>query len=199
MIDTQPEDDRLRSLFARAAAGDGDAREQILIDELDRLRAFIRLRSGAHIRAKESSSDLLQSVCREALGDLVRTPFQSASAFRHGLYRAAERKIIDRARRLASERNGGNVQFVEHTDEATLRTTYASILTPSVEASAREEIQRIEEAFSTLSDDQKEVITLAKLVGLPHRAIAETMQRSESAVRVLLFRALATLAERIKS
>ena len=51
-------------------------------------------------------------------------------------------------------------------------------------------MQRLERAFAQLSDEHREVITLAKLVGLPHRDIAARMGRTEAASRVLLHRAL---------
>ena len=47
---------------------DSAARMQRLLEEhLPRLRAFIRLRTNQAIRARESCSDLVQSVCREVL------------------------------------------------------------------------------------------------------------------------------------
>ncbi|MEO6595104.1 MAG: hypothetical protein ABIP94_10170, partial [Planctomycetota bacterium] len=44
--------------FARAVAGDRQAREQLLLDNLPRLEAFLRLQAGAALRRKESLSDL---------------------------------------------------------------------------------------------------------------------------------------------
>ena len=67
--------------------------------------------------------------------------------------------------------------------------------TPSRRAMAVEEIERIESAFERLSADQREVITLAHLVGLSRKEIAEQMGKTEVAVRVLLHRALAKVAD----
>jgi RNA polymerase sigma factor (sigma-70 family) len=79
-------------------------------------------------------------------------------------------------------------------DDAPLIQAYATFCTPSRQASAREEIAQIEAAFDALPADYQEVIRLAFLVRLPHRQIAERMQRSEVAVRKLLSRARARLA-----
>jgi RNA polymerase sigma-70 factor (ECF subfamily) len=60
---------------------------------------------------------------------------------------------------------------------------------------AKEAVERIEAALDALPEDYREVITLAKLVGLSRAEIGEVMGRSEGAVRTLLFRAQARLAE----
>jgi RNA polymerase sigma factor (sigma-70 family) len=57
-----------------------------------------------------------------------------------------------------------------------------------------EELERLEAAFDRLPDDYREVITLARLVGLPLAAIGRQMGgRSEGAVSMLLARALTRL------
>ena len=60
---------------------------------------------------------------------------------------------------------------------------------------AREELERIESAFDRLPEEYREVITLARIAGLSRAEIAERMGRREGAVRTLLSRALARLAE----
>ena len=49
-----------------------------------------------------------------------------------------------------------------------------------------------------LSDEHREVITLARVVQLPHAVIAESMGRTEAAVRQLLVRALLELSRQLK-
>ena len=71
---------------------------------------------------------------------------------------------------------------------------YSGVFTPSREAAGREELERLEAALARLSDEHREVVVLARIVGLSSPEIAERMQRSEGAVRVLLHRALARLA-----
>ena len=57
-------------------------------------------------------------------------------------------------------------------------------------AIAAETARQVREALDELSEDHREVITLARIVGLPHRVIAEVMDRTEEATRQLLGRAL---------
>ena len=58
----------------------------------------------------------------------------------------------------------------------------------------REAIDRIEAAFDALPEHYREVIVLARIVGLPHREIAERLGKTEVAVQGLLTRALVKLS-----
>jgi RNA polymerase sigma-70 factor (ECF subfamily) len=80
-----------------------------------------------------------------------------------------------------------------------LAACYSSFASPSGAAMLREELERVEAAFEQLSDEQREVITLAHLAGLSRAEIAAQMGRSEGAVRVLLHRSLARLAELLEA
>jgi len=68
------------------------------------------------------------------------------------------------------------------------------LCTPSRDAEARETMRRVEAAFDLLPEDYREAITLHKLCGLSHAEIAERMQRSEGAVRNLVYRGISRLA-----
>ena len=58
---------------------------------------------------------------------------------------------------------------------------------------AREDLDRDERAFKKLPDHYREVVLLARVIGLPHKDIGEMTGRSEGSVRTLLHRALARL------
>src|SRR5258705_6880905 len=76
-------------LAERAAAGDRAALDELVVRHVDGLRAFVRLRVGPELRARESSSDLVQSVCREVLQDARRFQHAGESAFKSWLYTTA--------------------------------------------------------------------------------------------------------------
>lgn len=59
---------------------------------------------------------------------------------------------------------------------------------------AREECEQLESAFERLPGEYREVLLLARIVGLSRAEIGERMGRSEGAARALLFRAQARLA-----
>jgi RNA polymerase sigma-70 factor (ECF subfamily) len=190
----------LEGLTAAAAKGDRSAIDELLGRYLPDLRAFVRLRAGALVRARESSSDIVQSVCREVLEHMDRFRFPSESAFKRWLFMTALRKISNRRDYWTAQKRdalrerpiagSGGSQNDDH-----LAVCYSSFATPSGQAMVREEMERVEVAFEQLSEEHREVITLAHVVGLSRAEIAEQMERSEGAVRVLLHRALARLSE----
>jgi RNA polymerase sigma-70 factor, ECF subfamily len=77
---------------------------------------------------------------------------------------------------------------------AALGGAYARISSPTGAALRREDVERLEAAIDRLTDEQKEVITLAHLVGLSRAEIGAHMGRTEEAVRALLHRAMARLS-----
>lgn len=186
--------------LARAAAdGDSAAIGELLEHYLPDLRAFVRLRAGPLVRAREAHSDIVQSVCRDVLAHPDRFRFPDENGFKRWLFTSALRKLV--ARRdyyLAQRRDAGRDRPLGGddfgADDERLLAAYHSISTPSRQAMLREEIERIEEAFEQLPEDYREVITLARIARLPRAEIAEQMGRSEGSVRMLLLRALAQLA-----
>jgi len=181
-------------LVAAAQAGDPAARDRLIEQHLDGLRAYVRLEMGPALRAKESCSDVVQSVCREVLGKLDRYEFRGEASFRHWLYRSALNKIIDRQRYWLAERRSARREKPLEGRAESLCEQYATISTPSRAAMGLEEVARIEAAFDRLPDHYREVIVLSRIVGLPHLEIARQMGRTEEATRTLLRRALVQLA-----
>src|SRR5436190_7053528 len=76
----------------RALGGDRAAVQQLLVRNLPNLEAYVRLHAGAALRARESVSDLVQSVCVEVLLDLSRFEFRGEPQFRHWLCQQALHK-----------------------------------------------------------------------------------------------------------
>lgn len=181
-----------RELVQSASRGDTSAVEQLLVRHLDSLHAYVRLRVGGVVAARESASDLVQSVCREVLQDLHAFDYQNDEHFVHWLYTTALRKIRDRGRFHGRQRRDAGREVAA--DDGALLGAYATMQTPSRDAAANEEIDRFEVAFTHLSEEQQEVVSMARLMDLPHADIARHLGKSEGAVRVVLHRALARLA-----
>lgn len=188
------------SQLARAAAGgDAAAVEALLQRHLPGLRAFVRLRAGAAIRARESCSDLVQSTCREILTHLDRFQHPGPEAFKHWLYTTALRKIARRAEYLAAaKREAAREVPLQATSgtagAADLAQCYRRFSSPSHRLQVQEEIERVERAFDALTEEQREVVTLVHVVGLSRAEIAERLGKREGAVRMILHRALARLS-----
>jgi RNA polymerase sigma-70 factor, ECF subfamily len=189
--------DSSKLLVTRAGQEDRAAVEELLVRHLPGLRAWLRLRMGAQLRARETPEDLVQSVAREVLGDLSQFEWRGEAAFRHWLYVKAQHKLIDKARFVGAERRNPERERPLSSDSETVLGVYANLCTPSADAASREELARIEQAFGELPADYQEAIGMHRLCGMDYPAIAEQMQRSEGAVRNLVYRGLARLALRL--
>jgi RNA polymerase sigma-70 factor (ECF subfamily) len=178
-------------------------RPELLEQHLAGLRAFVHLRLGRALRAKEESQDLVQSVCREVLAELPRFEVRAGGGFREWLQRMAENKIRDRRRYWRRDKRDAEREIALDASRARngaraagtqTSAELAHLMTPSRQAVGREELARLERAFCELPDDYREVIVLARLRGWSHAEIAEKLGRTELATRTLLSRALARLA-----
>ncbi len=179
-----------KKLISAAANGDSAALEKLLHRYLPGLHAFVRLRTGGVLRERESASDLVQSTCREILEHLDRFQFRGEAGFKDWLYTTALRKIANRNQYYrAAKRDPDREELID------LGAVYRSVSTPSEHVAAAELQERMEEAFAQLPEDFREVILLDRLIGLPRAEIAERMGRTDGALRTLLSRALAELAD----
>jgi RNA polymerase sigma-70 factor (ECF subfamily) len=187
----------LGSLVELATQGNGVAVDKLLQRFLPGLRGFLRLRAGKMLLDKESCSDLAQSVCRDVLENMDAFRYGGEAGFRSWLFTTALRKLADRYEYYrAAKRNAGREQpRDQHATIDELVAGYSPLFSPSQHAVAHEELGRIETAFSKLPDEQQQVILMARMMDLSRTEIAEEMGRSEGAVRTLLSRSLARLAE----
>lgn len=186
--------DRTRTLVDAAGNGDGDALEELVQKYLPRLQAFVRLRMGPSLRARESSMDVVQSVCREVLQDIDRFEYRGEGSFLSWLFTAALNKMRTRLRYYHRQRRDVDRE-VHLTSGAT--KVYADMLSPSEIVVEAEQIDRIEHAFDRLPEDYREVISLTKVVGLKSSEVAEHLGRSMPAARKLLGRALARFSDEL--
>jgi RNA polymerase sigma-70 factor, ECF subfamily len=181
------------ALVAAARQKDPGAVQQLLVRNLPGLEAFVRLRMGAALRGLMTAPDLVQSVCREVLEDLGDFEFRGEAPFRHWLFVRAENKLREKHRYHRAEKRDQQ-KAVALPDATTAMAAYRTMCTPSNDLEVREAMHRVEAAFDQLPDDYREAVTLHKLCGLSHAEIATRMQRSEGAVRNLVYRGISRLA-----
>ena len=125
-----------RELFQAASGGDPAAVEELLVRHLPGLRAFVRLRAGPQVRAREAESDLVQSTCREVLAHRAEFRYGGEAGFRHWLYTTALRKIVDRHQHhTAQKRDARRERPAE--DEADFLDAYRRFASPSGAANRR--------------------------------------------------------------
>ena len=180
-----------------ARRGEPKALDSLFARNLPPLVAFIRARSGKAIAARESAVDIAQSVFREVLADAERIELLGEGAFRNWLFMQATRKVLDRAKFHGRDRRdfAKEVAIPEAGPAAdALLACYESIASPSQHAVAKEELARFEAAVQQLPENQRDAVTMSRLMGLDYAQIAEQMGSSESAVRGLVARGLAALS-----
>jgi RNA polymerase sigma-70 factor (ECF subfamily) len=195
-------DEHHKELVERAAEGDRPAVDELLEMHLPQLLAYVRLRAGPALRNAESSLDFVNSACRQVLQDLPRFEIRRDEAdFKRWLYTTVERKMVDRARRMRVEVRGagrGGDASVSAPEAHLLSRAWADFVTPSHDAAMREELARVEEAFTRLPDNYREVILQVRILGRSPADLAGELAPTAGAVRVLLHRALARLAKESK-
>jgi RNA polymerase sigma-70 factor (subfamily 1) len=177
--------------------GDPPRIEHLLQANLTGLRAFLRLRTGAALRARLEQSDLVQSVCREVLEGAAAFDFRGDAAFRNWLYTAALRKIVEHDRHMHAARRDARREHAIDADggaDAAVLQGYAAATTPSLLAMGREGAEKLEAAFDELDEQHREIITMARLCGLSHAEIGERLGITTEASRQLLRRALVKLS-----
>lgn len=192
-----PDRERTPELMQRASRGESAAVAELLAQQLPGLQAFVRLRMGRVLRMREDSADLVQSVCADILRHQDRFQYRGEANFRCWLYTTAARKIADRCDHHHAEKRDPRREVAVGGPEAEpmLRAQYRSIVTPSAQLMVAEEVARMEQCFEKLSEEEREVILLARIVGLSRAEIGAHMGRTEGAVRTLLSRALVRLSE----
>ncbi len=140
---------------------------------------------ASRVRRPSDAEDLTQLVFVKALEALPRYESRGIP-FGGWLFRLARNAVIDFARTNH-----------EHADLAQSVDRAGSDAGPDEVAVIRQEIESVGAALWTLTDDQRDAITLRFLAGLSAREAAEVMGKQEGTVRGLQFRAIAALRRQL--
>lgn len=194
---TDPDRREEARLVERARAGDAAAVDALLERYLPKLETYVRLRVGRAFERREDASDIVQSVCREILQRRSDFRHGEVDAFRHWLYATAARKVADRFAFHGAQRRERAREVGAADASRVLAAAVGLDASPSQAAIGAETLARLEEAFARLADDEREVVLLSRVVGLPRRDVAEALGRTENATRNLLHRTLAKLSSEL--
>lgn len=187
-------DEPNRELIKRAQGGDREALEQIFALYRERIHALVRKKLGDPLRMNLDSSDVVQSVCLEAIEGIGDIEVRNEDGFVHWLARIAENTIRDKHRYFGAQKR----RRLEGEGE-TLRVSQVEgdLESPSRELSGSEQMGLVLNALNRLPEEYRLVIRLTRFEKKSHAEAAEVLGRSEKATRMLLARARARLAEEL--
>jgi RNA polymerase sigma-70 factor (ECF subfamily) len=182
-MNSKPEPDaRDSQLIASAKAGDREAISALYRRYVDPVYRYLL----AHIGNPADAEDLTEDTFLRSFSALNR--YQDRGwPFSAYLYRVAKNVLFDHNRR-------NRAKFEISLDSEPLVTPAAD------EGIARSELlQSIRDAMETLPGQYREVIILRIFLSLTTAEAASWMNQSEGSIRVLLFRALKSLRQKLRT
>jgi RNA polymerase sigma-70 factor (ECF subfamily) len=171
------DDETLDRLVANAKRGDSQAFGQLFDEYAGPIHRFI----ASRVNSPSDAEDLTQLVFVKALEALPRYEVRGIP-FGGWLFRLARNAIIDQIRTRR-----------DHLPRVTALTRETDDAGPEARAALRDDLDRVAQALTELTDDQREVIELRFFAGLSVLETAVAMGRQEGTVRGLQFRAIAAL------
>ena len=190
-------------LLAEARRGDAVARGKLLDLYRNYLRVLARGLIRGALRARLDPSDLVQETYLEADRDLSQFGGQSEGQLLAWLRRILVRNLADQVKfHQALGRDWHRQEsldvLLEQSAINVQEALAAGLSTPSAEVSRREHAVLVADAIARLSEDYREVILLRHAEHLPFEEVAQRMDRSAGAVRMLWVRALEKLNQELK-
>jgi RNA polymerase sigma-70 factor (ECF subfamily) len=188
--------------LAEARAGSPEALGEALVACQDYLLLVAEGELDPDLRTKGSASDLVSETFLEAHRDFAQ--FHGASS---GEWRAWLRQLLlnnvgnfTRRYRATAKRRVGREVSVEPDGTSIERggALAADQTSPSGVAAKREETESLLQALERLPEDYRRVIVLRYQEQLPFEEIAQRMNRSGNAVRIIWSRAIRQLGEQLK-
>jgi RNA polymerase sigma-70 factor (ECF subfamily) len=164
----------------------------------DYLRLLARLQLNPRLQAKLDASDVVQQTLLQAHEHREQFRGRSEAELIGWLRTILANTLAGAVRRFGAEaRDLGREQSLEHSlAESSARLEgwlAAEQSSPSERVMRHEELVRLAGAIAQLPDEQRHVIELHHLKGLPIADVAESLQRTKPAVMGLLFRGLKKL------
>jgi RNA polymerase sigma-70 factor (ECF subfamily) len=178
-------------LMKRAKAGSNEAIDLLFESCAKKLLALIRLRLGPAMRHHLESGDILQATMLKAFENLESFRGEGSGSLMGWLVRIAENEIRDQHQFLHRERRD-----VERTQRASgcSQSLIVSVRSASSRVLLTTQEVRIEAAIEGLSEHQREVVLLRVYSELTYPEIAERLDTTPDACRMMYARAMARLS-----
>lgn len=176
-------------LLERIRGGDEAARGRLMARYLPVLRSWAHGRLPHHARGMADTDDVVQISLVRALNRLEAFEHRHEGAFLAYLRQSVVNAIRQEIRR-ASRKPSGESLDPDQPD------TGRSVVERAI---GRDMLEAYEAAMLELTEDQREAVLLRLEFGMSYPEVAEAMGKpSPNAVRMLVVRALVTLAERMR-
>ena len=192
----------IQMLVARAINGDQAALAELLEEVGCPLIAEFEHRIAPKYRALVDADDVMQVTYLEAFLRIGSFVWTGSGSFASWLRRIAENNLKDAIRGLERDKRpspGLRKSGSDDSGVALFERMASSTSTASRKASREESLRVLELAIRQLPSDYQQVIRLYDLEELAGPEVAERMQRSHGAVRMMLHRARARLSELLGS
>ncbi|MGH2514941.1 MAG: RNA polymerase sigma factor [Ktedonobacterales bacterium] len=174
-------DESETSLVARAIQRDTEAFSQLYNLYFDRIYRYARLKVGTAADAEDVTAAVFLSAWRT----IDRFSPKHELSFASWLFRLAHNNLVDRYRRMRETIS---------LDSAGQRSLEADASPgPEAEIEWRLTVAELHEALLTLTDEQREVVLLRFVEGLPAREVGDILGKQEGTVRGMQFRAIEAL------
>lgn len=176
------------------------AREKRLDGCRDYLLLLARIQINPRLQAKVDASDVVQQALLEANKCQSQFRGKSDTEFLAWLRTILANVLAASARRFGTEARDLNREqslqaALEHSSSRLEHLLAADQTSPSERAVRNEDLVRLAHAMTGLPNDQRQVVEMHHLRGLPLDAVARQISRSRPAVAGLLFRGLKRLRE----
>jgi len=189
-------------LIQHARAGDGSALQALLQRYREYVRLLVRCRAKGRLQARVDSSDFVQETLLRAARNIQQFQGTSEEEWCAWLARIAENEVVHQVRHHlgAAKRAASREQAVAESEVSRLVRWFTKAQSsPSLAAIRKERSLQLADALARLPEDYREVLILRHLEGLDFPDVAQRMNRSAGAVRVLWTRALKKLREELPS
>jgi RNA polymerase sigma-70 factor (ECF subfamily) len=175
------DDAALERLVEEARAGDAWAFGRLF----DHFHLPVYRYIASRVHRPSDAEDLTQLVFVKALEALPRYEARGVP-FGGWLFRLARNAVIDHVRTRH-----------EHADLDAAMSHAGTEASPEDQVETRQAIDAMTSALATLTEEQREAVTLRFFAGLSAREAAEVMGKQEGTVRGLQFRAIAALRRQL--
>jgi RNA polymerase sigma-70 factor (ECF subfamily) len=194
-------------LIARCRQGEPMAREQLFERYRHYLWLLAQAQLGRHLRAKSDPSDIVQQTLLEVHRDFAQFAGHCEGELLAWMRQILAHNLYNETRRFAAQQRNAAREVsldqlragLEHSSGVLSRCLTADISSPSHAAAEREAAARLAEIMGRLPEDYRTVLLLRVFEGLSAEEVAQRMDRSCGAVRMLQLRALTALRAEIKN